>query len=35
MLHALLIDDDNDFLSGLAEIARQEGFIVTSTGSLK
>ena len=35
MLRALLIDDDNDFLRGLAEIARQEGFAVTSTGTLK
>jgi two-component system response regulator AtoC len=35
MLHALLIDDNKDFLSGLAEIARQEGFAVTTAGSLK
>ena len=35
MLHALLIDDDEDFLAGLAEIARQEGFAVTHAGSLK
>ena len=34
MLHALLIDDDEDFLAGLAEIARQEGFEVLTAGSL-
>jgi len=35
MLHALLIDDNDDFLVGLAEIASQEGFAVTTAGSLK
>ena len=35
MLRALLIDDDNDFLTGLAEIASQEGFAVAIAGSLK
>lgn len=35
MLHALLIDDNDDFLMGLAELARQEGFAVTTAGSLK
>jgi len=35
MLQAHLIDDDRDFLSGLAEIASQEGFAVTTSGSLK
>src|SRR5689334_21287904 len=35
MLHALLIDDDLDFVTGLAEIAKQEGFAVTSANSLK
>ena len=35
MLQAHLIDDDSDFLSGLAEIASQEGFAVTTSGSLK
>jgi two-component system response regulator AtoC len=35
MLQALLIDDNEDFLTGLAEIARQEGFAVTTAGSLK
>jgi two-component system response regulator AtoC len=35
MLRALLIDDDADLLSGLAEIAKQEGFEVTTLGSLK
>ncbi len=35
MLHALLIDDDEDFLAGLAEIARQEGFEVATAGSLQ
>ncbi len=35
MLNALLIDDNDDFLTGLAEIARQEGFAVTTAGSLK
>jgi DNA-binding NtrC family response regulator len=34
MLHALLIDDDEDFLAGLGEIARQEGFEVWTAGSL-
>jgi len=29
MLRALLIDDDADFLSGMAEVASQEGFAVT------
>ncbi len=35
MLHALLIDDDADFLLGLAELARQEGFVVSTAGSLR
>jgi len=35
MLQALLIDDNEDFVMGLAEIARQEGFAVTTAGSLK
>jgi two-component system, NtrC family, response regulator HydG len=35
MLHALLIDDNEDFAAGLAEIAREEGFAVTTTSSLK
>jgi two-component system response regulator AtoC len=35
VLHALLIDDDDDFLAGLAEIASQEGLTVTTSGSLK
>ena len=35
MLHALLIDDDEDLRTGLAEIATQEGFAVTTAGSLK
>jgi DNA-binding NtrC family response regulator len=35
MLHALLVDDDNDFATGLAEIAEQEGFRVTLAGSLR
>ena len=35
MLQALLIDDNDDFLAGLAEIASQEGFAVTTVGSLK
>jgi DNA-binding NtrC family response regulator len=35
MLHAMLIDDDDDFLAGLAEIAAQEGFAVTTANSLK
>ena len=35
MLHALLIDDDADFLAGLAEIAEQEGFAVATAGTLK
>jgi two-component system, NtrC family, response regulator HydG len=35
MLNALLIDDDEDLLSGLSEIANQEGFAVTTAGTLK
>jgi len=35
MLHALLIDDNDDFLTGLAELAKQEGFAVSTAGSLK
>jgi two-component system response regulator AtoC len=35
MLRALLIDDSDDFLAGLAEIAKQEGFAVTTAGTLK
>jgi DNA-binding NtrC family response regulator len=35
MLHALLVDDDDDFLTGLAEITKQEGFGVTLAHSLK
>jgi two-component system response regulator AtoC len=35
MLHALLVDDNGDFLAGLAEIAEQEGFAVATAGSLK
>ncbi len=34
MLHALFIDDDADFLAGVAEIAAQEGFAVTGARSL-
>ena len=35
MLRALLVDDDADFLEGLAEVAAQEGFAVASARSLK
>jgi DNA-binding NtrC family response regulator len=35
MLNALIIDDDEDFLSGLTEIAIQEGFAVQTAGTLK
>ncbi len=35
MLRALFIDDDADFLEGMAEIAVQEGFTVTCAQSLK
>ena len=35
MLRALLIDDDEGFLAGLAEVAEQEGFAVENAGSLK
>ena len=35
MLRALLIDDDADFLSGMAEVASQEGFAVTGARSLQ
>jgi two-component system response regulator AtoC len=34
MLQALLVDDNNDFLTGLAELAKQEGFEVTLAGTL-
>jgi len=35
MLRALFIDDDRDFITGLAQIATQEGFAVTTAGTLK
>jgi DNA-binding NtrC family response regulator len=35
MLRALFIDDDNDFLAGLTEIAEQEGFVVATVGTLE
>src|SRR5205814_886374 len=35
MLRALFIDDDADFLEGVAEVAAQEGFTVTVAGSLE
>jgi two-component system, NtrC family, response regulator HydG len=35
VLQALLVDDDKDFLAGLSEIAEQEGFAVSTAGSLK
>jgi DNA-binding NtrC family response regulator len=35
MLRALFIDDDSDFLQGVAEIASQEGFAVTGARSLR
>jgi two-component system response regulator AtoC len=35
MIYALLVDDDEDFLTGLTEIASQEGFEVATAGSLK
>ena len=35
MLHALFIDDDADFLEGVAEIATQEGFTVAVAHSLE
>jgi len=35
MLRALFIDDDADFLEGVAEIATQEGFAVTGVRSLQ
>jgi len=34
MLHALLIDDNADFLTGLAEMAQQEGLAVATAGTL-
>ena len=34
MLQALFIDDDPDFLAGVAEVAAQEGFAVTGAHSL-
>jgi DNA-binding NtrC family response regulator len=35
MANALLIDDEQDFVEGLAEIAKQEGFSVATAGTLK
>jgi DNA-binding NtrC family response regulator len=35
MLRALFVDDDSDFLEGVAEVATQEGFDVTSAHSLQ
>jgi DNA-binding NtrC family response regulator len=35
MLNALLIDDNADFLAGLTEFTRQEGFAVATANSLK
>ncbi len=35
MLNALLIDDDEDLVSGLSEIAKQEGFAVSTAGTLQ
>jgi DNA-binding NtrC family response regulator len=35
MLQALFVDDDSDFLQGVAEVASQEGFAVTSALTLK
>src|SRR6185503_2122374 len=35
MLRALFIDDDDDFLAGLTEIAEQEGFVVATVGTLE
>ncbi|MEO5617850.1 MAG: sigma-54 dependent transcriptional regulator [Candidatus Eisenbacteria bacterium] len=35
MPRALFVDDDSDFLEGVAEIATQEGFAVTGARSLK
>ena len=35
MLRALFVDDDEDFLQGVTEVAAQEGFIVTGARSLK
>jgi two-component system, NtrC family, response regulator AtoC len=34
MLRALFVDDDSDFLEGVAVVAGQEGFSVTSASSL-
>jgi DNA-binding NtrC family response regulator len=35
MLRALFIDDDDDFIAGLTEIAEQEGFVVATAGTLE
>ncbi len=35
MLRALFVDDDADFLAGVAEVATQEGFAVTGARSLQ
>src|SRR5512135_315418 len=32
---ALIVDDDQGFLLGLAELVRREGFVVATAGSLK
>jgi two-component system, NtrC family, response regulator AtoC len=34
MARALIVDDDDAFVSGLAEVVRREGFVVTTTGTL-
>jgi len=34
MLHALIVDDNADFLAGVTEIAEQEGFEVAGARSL-
>ncbi len=34
MPHALLVDDDTNLLSGLAELVQQEGFTTTTAGTL-
>jgi two-component system response regulator AtoC len=34
MARALIVDDDDAFVSGLAEVVRREGFTVTTTGTV-
>ena len=35
MPHALLVDDDQNFIAGLAEVVGREGFTTRTANSLK